>query len=205
MDAKAFFDHVRGPLFAGSMTQSQVDGCNALLDLARNAPPGAFVDDLRWLAYMLATAYLETAHTMQPIGEYGGPVYFKRMYDLAGERPAVARSLGNDQPGDGVRYHGRGYVQLTGRANYRKLGQRLGLDLEGNPDQALDASIAARILAVGMTEGLFTGRKLGDFFGDGEPDWRGARQIINGLDRADDIAGYGRTFYEALQGGSLTA
>jgi putative chitinase len=200
MNAKAFFDHVRGPLFANWINQQQVDGCNAILDLSRNAPPGAFVDDRQWLAYMLATAYHETAHTMQPIGEYGGDDYLFKMYDPAGNRPAVAASLGNDQPGDGVRYKGRGYVQLTGRANYRKLGQRLSVDLEGNPELVLQPTIAAQVMSVGMTEGLFTGAKLGDFFRDGEqPRWIEARRIINGLDRAHDIASYATWFYGALQ------
>lgn len=53
--------------------------------------------------------------------------------------------MGNSQPGDGYRYRGRGYIQLTGRDNYRATGQAVGLDLEGNPDLAAEPENAARI------------------------------------------------------------
>ena len=59
-----------------------------------------------------------------------------------GRRPG---GLGNTEPGDGWRYRGRGYVQLTGRYNYTRLGQEMGLDLAGQPDLAADRSIAADI------------------------------------------------------------
>merc|ERR1711871_544141 len=55
------------------------------------------------------------------------------------------RDLGNTQPGDGRRYKGRGYIQLTGRANYRTFGRALGLDLEGNPNLALQPAVAAKV------------------------------------------------------------
>jgi putative chitinase len=55
------------------------------------------------------------------------------------------KDLGNTQPGDGVRYKGRGFIQLTGRANFRSAGSDLGLDLENNPDLAEQPDIAARL------------------------------------------------------------
>ena len=62
-------------------------------------------------AYVLATTNLETGYTMRPINEFGGNAYFKKMYDIKGDRPSKARELGNLSPGDGIKYHGRGYVQ----------------------------------------------------------------------------------------------
>lgn len=55
------------------------------------------------------------------------------------------RDLGNTEAGDGHKYRGRGFNQLTGRANYRRLGQQLGIDLEGNPDLLLDPEVASRV------------------------------------------------------------
>lgn len=57
------------------------------------------------------------------------------------------RDLGNTQPGDGVRFKGRGLIQLTGRANYESVGRALGLDLVNNPQLAERPDISARIAA----------------------------------------------------------
>lgn len=143
-------------------------------------------EDQRWLAYMLATAWHETAHTLQPVTEYGNRDYFKK-YD-------GRKDLGNIRPGDGYRYRGRGYVQVTGRNNYRKYG------IEEVPDKALEPEFAAGIMIDGMTKGIFTGRKLSQFFAEGVEDPINSRRIINGLDRAEKIADYYLNFLRMLKG-----
>jgi putative chitinase len=190
-----FFSQVRAQLFGGKVSQSQVNGLGAILDVWE---ANYAAKDDRWLAYALATSYHETAFTMQPIHELGGPKYFFSKYDKDGDRPKVAAALGNTEKGDGVRFHGRGYVQLTGRTNYRKAGTLVGSNLVDNPDLALDPSVASKILFVGMETGLFTGKKLADYFNTKIEDWINARRIINGVDKAPQIAAYGTKFYGAI-------
>jgi putative chitinase len=70
----------------------------------------------------------------------------KYMEEIAsGEAYEGRKSLGNTEPGDGKRYKGRGPIQLTGRANYRKCGEALKLDLEGKPETAAEPAIGCRI------------------------------------------------------------
>jgi putative chitinase len=193
MKRDVFFANVRARPFGGALTQAQVEGMDALLDAA---PAGM---DVRQLAYCLATTIHETARTMQPIKEHGGTAYFTRMYDIRGNRPHVARVLGNTNPGDGAKYAGRGFVQITGRRNYALAGKLLGIDLIGKPDLALRPAYAAPILYAGMAEGWFTSRKLADYFSATTNDPVNARRIVNGTDKADLIAGYHRDFLAALQ------
>ena len=111
---------------------------------------------------------------------------------------AYGGRMGNVFEGDGWRYRGRGYVQITGKTNYDKFSELLDLDLLENPDWALRDDIAAKIAVIGMRDGIFTGKKLSDYFTAKTSDWVNARKIINGIDRAKDIAGYGRRFHSAL-------
>lgn len=195
-DPAAFFAAVRAAY--GPLNQGQVDGINALLSAM-----GAARWPRSWAAYGLATAWHETAHTMQPIRERGGDAYLARMYDINGQRPGKARELGNINPGDGVRYAGRGHVQLTGKNNYDKAGEALGLDLVGNPDLALRCDVSCRILVWGMESGAFTGKRLGDYLPidgkAGHDAFERARRIINGTDKAAQIAKQALAFDGALE------
>ena len=195
MNRKPFFDHLRATLYAPRIDADELSGTEFILDAFAGQP-------LAYTAYALATTYHETAHTMQPVKEHGGPSYFFRSYDINGQRPHVARRLGNDTPGDGALFAGRGYVQLTGRSNYIKAGLKTGYPLVGNPDLAMRADIAAHILLHGMLEGWFTGRGFASYLpAKGKAhraDYRAARRIINGVDKADQIAGYALEYEAAL-------
>lgn len=131
------------------------------------------------LAYILATAYHETAHTMKPVREYGGEKYLrsKKYYP----------------------YVGMGYVQLTWDYNYKKAGDKLGADFIKNPKLLLEPKYASPILIIGMIEGWFTGKKLSDYITLNKSDFKGARRIVNGTDKADLIAGYAREYDAALK------
>ncbi len=188
MNRAAFYSALRGPsgIFGKGLTKAQVAGCDALLDAIAHLP-------LSHQAYLLATSYHETARTMQPITEYGGIRYFDK-YDTG----KLAGILGNTPAadGDGYKYRGRGYVQITGYRNYRKASHALGVDLMQNPDLALQPDYAAKILVAGCSEGWFTSRKLSDYL---PGDYVNARRVVNGTDKAETIAGYARAFEAALR------
>jgi hypothetical protein len=193
-----FFDTVRLRLFDGKLRQSQVHGLTVLLDYWEHKHSNK---DDRSLAYALATAHHEVDRKMQPIKEYGSDAYFKRMYDIEGKRPWVAKQLGNLTPGDGVKFHGRGFVQLTGRINYCDWGSRLDLDLTSNraaADAVLDVKVATMILFEGMILGTFTRKKFSDYFNSAKEDWEGARRIINGTDKKVLIASHAKKYYSAI-------
>ncbi|MUO83979.1 glycoside hydrolase family 19 protein [Agrobacterium vitis] len=202
MDRAKFFAAVRSSLFGGALTQNQVNGITAILD----AWQASTMTDLRWLAYMFATAFHETAQTMQPVRETRAATDEQAIAILdrswgKGVMPWVKSAYWRIGA-DGKSWLGRGYVQLTHKVNYIKLGSAIGVDLVSNPVLAMREDIALKVLFVGMGEGLFTGVKLADYFQGTKSDWVNARRIINGTESASVVAGYGQKFYVALQGAS---
>jgi len=195
IDHTAFFNGYRAEY--GRLRQSVVSGLELL---GRNMESDPTLKNLQWAAYMLATVKHECADTWQPIVERGGRSYFDK-YETG---TSIGKRLGNTEPGDGWKFRGRGYVQITGRANYTRMTRILALapdaDLVQDPEQALRPAIAYQIMSVGMRKGLFTGKKLGDYIGPGVCDYRNARRIINGLDQATKIALYATTLEGILRG-----
>lgn len=184
--------------FKVRLSAPQVSGLDRLLGFVQL---DSDVNDVRWVAYMFATVKHECADTWQPIPERGNDAWF-RQYDPPS---AKAKRLRNTQPGDGARFKGRGYVQLTGRGNYESMGAQMGLGnaLTTDPDRALDPLTAYRVMSLGMRKGFFTGKKLADFINDNGTDYQDSRRIINGQDQAEKIQEYAKTL-EAVLRASLT-
>lgn len=113
----------------------------------------------------IATIAAETGN-FSPVRERGGPTYLGGLYDDRAD-------LGNLGAPDGANFCGRGFVQITGRANYTKYGHLLGIDLVNNPGLALDPANAAAILAA-----FFFQRGIQNFAA--AKNWEMVRRRVNG-------------------------
>ena len=184
---ETFYNAVRSSPFSGSLSQDQVNGMNAMLTTWEKFRSDG---DLRYLAYMLATDFHETAYTMQPIEEYG---------------KGSGRDYGKPDPETGQTYYGRGLVQLTWRENYARADKELNtmfgymVGMEYDAAKALKLLVAVGVMFLGMEQGWFTSKKLSQYFNDEKNDAKNARQIINGNDKDTTIEGYHYKFLDALE------
>ena len=132
-------------------------------------------------AYVLATAYWESGRTMAPVKE--------------------AFWLSEEWRAKNLRYYpwyGRGFVQITWERNYVKAGKELGLDLTTDPDAVMEPDVAVQILVTGSRDGWFTGKRLDDYITLKASNYRGARRVINGTDKAATIAEIARDYEKVL-------
>ena len=169
-----FFERYRKHF--GKLSQSQVNGLNFLLD---KLDKSKVFDLASEYAYILATIKHECAEKYAPITEYGSQNYLRHKKYWP--------------------YIGRGYVQLTWISNYQVFGNILKINLVKNPDLALEPETSWKILEIGMSKGLYTQRKLGDYVNENKKDYRNARRVINGVDRAEQIAVYARGFEDCIE------
>lgn len=109
--------------------------------LTRTARAAGITDPTELAAFLAQCAH--ESHDFKSMVEYGGSLDFRK-YDPK-YAPKKARALGNKKIGDGARYKGRGYIQLTGRYNYKRAGEALGLPLESKPELAEKPEIAAKV------------------------------------------------------------
>lgn len=166
---------------AGSLYQIQVDSVHAIL----NACTRLGVTDKHQVSYILTTAYHEAR--LKPVIEIGLGLnrdYGKKLKMGGGPGKRVPYSTPDRL------YYGRGFVQLTWYENYAQFAKLLGIDLLNRPELALQPDYAAEIIVLGMQKGLFTGVDLGRYFNAGRTDPVSARKIVNGMDKAELIAGY---------------
>jgi predicted chitinase len=183
VNLKTFFDSIRGlgELFPNGLTQTQVERMQAIIDglQARKV-------SIRHAAYILATAHHESGR-FNYMQEIWGPTPVQKRYQ-------GRKTLGNVVAGDGKKFLGRGFVQITGRTNYTDWSRRLGVDLIKEPDLASQVKYAVPILIDGMLQGTFTTKKLSDF-----STYLDMRRVVNKMDRASLIAGYAVDYEDALR------
>ncbi len=181
IDRVKFYQELRNKKLFKTLTQLQVDSIDAIL----NECELQGVDDIRQVAYILATPYHECYNPkkpetrLTPITEYGSKAYLegKKYYP----------------------YIGRGFSGLTWEDNYRKEGKRLNLDLVNSPDLILDIPVAANSHVWCLTHGTYTGKKISDYINDKKCDFVNSRRVINGKDKAEEIAAIAQKFLTCLQ------
>ncbi len=183
MDLKKFFDAIRNDV---NLTTQNVQGTTKVIEYLVKVE-----ENVQQAAYILATAWWETGQTMMPVKE--------------------AYWLSEDWRKKNLRYYpyyGRGYVQLTWDYNYKKASDYFKVDFVKKPDLVMDVQYALPILIVGMNEGWFTGKKLDSYIDktdetDSEDysEYKNARRIVNGTDKADTIAKLALAFEKGLKAG----
>jgi len=180
IDKENFYKALRDKGLFTTLTQTQVDSIDAILLECEKQE----VTDIRQIAYILATPYHECYNPkhpetrLTPIKEFGGETYLKSKKYYP--------------------YFARGFSGLTWDYNYKKEGERLGLDLLKNPDLILDIPLAANSHVYCMIHGIYTTKKLSDYINDKVCDFLNARRIINGKDKAELIMSYAQKFLSCL-------
>lgn len=164
-----------------TLTESAQSGLESLLGYINDDDK---ITDPRWISYILATVFHECAGEWLPIAEYGKGKNYE---------------YGKPDKVTGKTYYGRGFVQLTWAQNYKNLGEILRVDLYNNPDLAMQPDISYKIMSYGMRNGSYTGVSLKKYFNADKTDAINARRIINGTDKAEQIAKYYDKFMGILQ------
>ena len=140
--------------------------------------------DIGQTAYLLGTAYHET-------------IFYERLEEKASGL-AYENRLGNNSPGDGPLYKGRGYIQITGKGNYEKFNA-LGVDFVRSPQLLATPQAAAYVAAFGLRDGLFSGAKISTYVNGNKLDFVSARITVNGNDKAKPIAASAQKYLDALK------
>jgi len=191
-------DGVVGPRTAAALGVAEADlppaaGMpNMTVAIASKMVPGAALDNIKnnlplvleelervdltaqsMVLCAIATIGVETGR-FAPISEF-----ISRFNTSPGGQPFdlydFRTGLGNGARGDGAKYKGRGFIQLTGKANYQHFGQQIGVDLIADPEQANEPRTAAKLLAAFLKRAEL---RIKQALAEG--DFRDARRAVNG-------------------------
>ncbi len=182
-------------------------GFGGLLRIYDRAMRGCVEARENQAAYILATAYWESALTFQPVREglaktdAEARAYVQKLFDEGRIKVNYALPAENGQS-----FYGRGYVQLTWEKNYRNIGDHLMGDRDyfyNEPDLVMRPDLAAIILVRGMVDGIFSedGQRLGDFINRDKRDFLHARQTVNRMNRAETLAEWADRMNYVMTGG----
>lgn len=173
------FEFRRG---ATQKSQNQDNSAKAIIDAASSLQLNK-----GQIAYILATAEHES-DSFKTLEEYAD-----------GSRYEGRKDLGNTQSGDGTRFKGRGYVQLTGRRNYSAYAGITGIELVKLPVILMNwPALSVFVLVDGMQRGVYTGRRLDEFVNDSRQDFHNARQVVNDHDCEQKIADQANDWLSSL-------
>lgn len=210
IDKETFFEEAKSEFSIYKKPGLHFEGTDAIID-AWNADPR--LSDERWLAYILATAYHETAFRMFPVREGLASSDERAIEILSRSKCCSNKTYWRVDSTTGRGYFGRGYVQLTWDYNYQRADKRFGVESETydagsyywEPDNALDPDSSIKITYDGMIYGWFTGHcLLRHFQPNKKGDWKNARRVINGLDRASDIGAQAQQFMGIIEKASIS-
>ena len=214
---------------ADSLNQGQVDGINAICAAAAGKCPTGWaayvlatayhetdatfdpdtVESLNYSVEALISKFSRERISVADAQRYG------RAAGQVANQEAIAnliyggawgrKNLGNTEPGDGWKFRGRSWPQFTGRRNAERIDDALGLGgaLVANPELYGRLGVCGPGMVEAMVNGWFTGLDMNEFIGGKGTlsQFAAARQVVNGTDRADDIAKYAMAFQDALLAG----
>lgn len=187
MNKSSFYNRIRNTLFLGSLSEAHVENMEAII----NEYDRLAMTDQRQLAYILGTVYHETGTSMEPVEEIGKGKNrnYGKQVKYNGE-PYTEPHI----------YYGRGHTQNTWWDNYNRLTKvnPCGWDFLNHPELLLQVEPSVWATFYAMRTGLYTGRKLSQYFNDKECDWIGARYMINGQDCAKKIELHAKMFLLAM-------
>lgn len=182
----------------GKLQQPKVDRVNFLLE---EFDKSSVFDTRAKTAYSFATIKRETAETFAPVeeGYWMTSNRVQKLYNYYANHNPGALSTIFPNGKNGINYLGRGYVQVTHNFNALKLEKAFGIPFFSNPDLLLEPDNAFKSMEHGMNTGLFTGKKLANYFTNDGYDFYKARKIINGLDAASEIANNAELFFNIIK------